>query len=70
MGLLMTEFKTTPGSPLSCRAESWEGSWKMKAVVTSVAVMMRGERKDIFNGNLCTFIIVMIPVVLRINSDL
>ena len=50
MGLLMTEFKTTPGSPLSCRAESWDGSWKMNAVVTSVAEKMRGETRFLIRG--------------------
>ena len=37
MGLLITEFRTTPGRPLSCNADSCDGSWKIKAVVTSVA---------------------------------
>ena len=37
MCLLMIELSMTQGRPLSCRVESWEGSWKMNTVMTSVA---------------------------------
>ena len=43
--LLMMELSTTPGKPLSCNAESWEGSWKMKTVVTSVAEERKRQNK-------------------------
>ena len=35
--LLIMELRTTQGRPLSWSGESWEGSWKMNTVVTSVA---------------------------------
>ena len=43
--LLMMELRTTQGRPLSCSGESWEGSWKMNTVVTSVAERDRVRRR-------------------------
>lgn len=52
--LVMTELRTTPGRPLSWRDESWDGSWKMKTVVTSVAAREEEWGVQVYaNGTLC-----------------